>query len=197
MSKDRRRIGFFGGSFDPVHGGHLAMAESALEALSLDQVVFVPAARNPHKTVVPAATAEERVDMLRLATAGDARYRIWEGELDRAGPSYTYDTVLHLEQVNPNAHLFWIIGSDQCRCLTRWHAIEALVSRVAFILVRRPGYPLEWPDVPGLKIFLVDNKEYEVSSTALRAALLAGEPTPFLPTAVRAYIEERKLYQTG
>lgn len=191
----RRRIGFFGGSFDPVHRGHVAMAESALAALDLHQVVFIPVASNPHREQGPTASGIDRLEMLRLALRGDARFSIWDGELERAGTSYTYDSVVHLERVYPNAHHFWIIGSDQCAGLQNWHRIGELVQRLPFILVRRPRYPLEWPSIPGLRMFLVDNPEWEVSSTAVRLALNKKHREQMLTPAVEDYIWKMGLYQ--
>lgn len=195
MVKERRRIGFFGGSFDPVHEGHLAMAESARLALQLHQVIFVPVAANPFKPMGPEVGASHRVEMLRLAVRDKPFFSIWEGELEREGPSYTYDTVRHLEQVYPNAHLFWIIGADQLAGLPGWHRIGELVSRMAFILMRRAGHPLVWPDIPGLRVFPVENAAWRISSTEVRLALHAGQTAPLLPSGVGSYIKEHHLYE--
>ncbi|MEY3000094.1 MAG: hypothetical protein RL648_308 [Verrucomicrobiota bacterium] len=194
MLRERRRIGFFGGSFDPVHDGHLAMAESARVAMNLHQVIFVPVASNPLKPTGPEASAPDRVEMLRLALGERSGCSIWEGELEREGPSYTYDTVRHLEQVYPNAHLFWIIGADQLSGLRAWHRIEELVWRTDFILMRRPGHELEWPGIPGLRLFLVENEAWRISSTEVRLALRAGQAARLVPASVETYIRERGLY---
>lgn len=195
MVKERRRIGFFGGSFDPVHDGHLAMAESARQALQLHQVIFVPAAVNPFKPDGPEAPAQHRVEMLKLALRERPFFSLWEGELEREGPSYTYDTIRHLEQVYPNAHLFWIIGADQLSGLPGWHRIGELVWRMAFILMRRSGHELTWPDIPGLKVFPVDNMAWRISSTEVRLALHAGQVAPLLPPGVVPYIQKHQLYR--
>lgn len=197
MVKERRRIGFFGGSFDPVHEGHLAMAESARQALQLQQVIFVPAASNPFKPDGPEAAAHHRVAMLKLAIRDKGVFSLWEGELERKGPSYTYDTVRHLEQVYPNAHLFWIIGADQLAGLPGWHRIGELVGRMAFILMRRAGHPLVWPGIPGLTVFPVENTAWRISSTEVRLALHAGEEAPLLPPGVGRYIKDHQLYRSS
>lgn len=196
MVREKRRIAFFGGTFDPVHCGHLTMAQAASERLFLHRVHMVPAARNPLKETGPSASTPDRLEMLRLATAGHGRFGIWDGELDREGPSYTLDSVRHIERVYPNCHLFWIIGSDQIPFLERWHGIAELVRRIHFILVQRPGHAFVWPSIPGLTVYTVDNPLMEVSATDIRERIREGLPvTGLVPPAVEAYIRERGLYR--
>jgi nicotinate-nucleotide adenylyltransferase len=196
MIWERRRLAFFGGSFDPPHLGHLAMARAALEHLRLHRVYFAPAARNPLKREGPRATARQRIEMLRLAIDREAGFGIWEGELNRSGPSYTLDSVAHIERVYPNCHLFWIIGSDQLADLPRWHQVEALAAKVGFILVQRPGHPFQWPGVPGLRLYPVENPLHPASATEIRARCSAGRPVDGLtPPAVADYISRERLYR--
>lgn len=172
------------------------MAEAALRRLRLHRVYFVPAARNPLKTTGPLASAGDRVDMLRLGVSDEPRFSVWEGELSREGPSYTLDSVQHLERVYPNSHLFWIIGSDHLAELGSWHGIERLVQKVGFILVQRPGYAFAWPGIPGLSLYLVDNPLNPVNATDLRARARQGESLSGLVSpAVESYIRQNGLYR--
>lgn len=195
MERPGRRIAFFGGSFDPVHLGHLAMARAAAEGLGLHRVCFVPAARNPVKKEGPVASGGHRLEMLRLAIGEDPRFGIWDAELERDGPSYTLHSVEHIERVYPNSHPFWIIGTDQLEGLPRWYGVQKLVTKVGFILVTRPGYQLHWPCIPGLYLYPVENPLLPISSTEVRERLRAGgEAGDLLPPPVRAYIQRHRLY---
>lgn len=192
----RRRIGFLGGSFDPVHVGHIMIAESAWLGLGLNKVYFVPAAQNPHKDNAPLANAFHRLEMLKTATAGYEQFGIWEGELSMEGPSFTLRTVRLLEQVYPNAHLFWIIGTDQLKNLHRWYGISELVNRIGFILVERPGESYVWPGIPGLRLYPVKNPLSNVSSSAIRELLLNNKSADGqVPRETLNYIQENALYR--
>jgi nicotinate-nucleotide adenylyltransferase len=198
MVRVRRRIAFFGGTFDPVHLGHLAMAGAAADALSLHRVYFVPAGQNPFKKAGTEAPASDRLEMLRLATGSDPRLSIWEGELGRKGPSYTLHSVEHIERVYPNSHLFWIIGSDQLAKLDQWHGIERLVNKIGFILVQRPGHSFTWPPVPGLRVYPVRNLPVDVSATEIRRQARLGRPlSGWVPPDVETYICRAGLYRPG
>lgn len=196
MFREKRRIAFFGGTFDPIHAGHLEMARSAQEELGLHRVYFVPASRNPFKEDGPQVSDEDRVEMINLAIAGHPRFSIWEGELDREGPSYTLESIRYIERVYPNSHLFWIIGYDQLGGLANWYGIGQLVFKVGFILVARPGYPMEWPGIPGLTLYPVRNRLLDISATDIRRKLQAGLPlSGEVPAAVEAHIREKGLYR--
>ena len=193
--KERRRIGFLGGSFDPVHLGHLMIAEYAWLGLKLNKVYFVPAAQNPHKKDVPLADASHRLKMLEVATSGYHQFGIWDGELSMEGPSFTLKTVRLLEQVYPNSHLFWIIGTDQLKNLHRWHGINELVKRIGFILVERPEETYLWPGIPGLHIYPVTNPLSTISSTGIRQRLQSGQSVDGqVPKETLDYIRENNLY---
>lgn len=193
--KDVMRIGLFGGSFDPVHEGHLAMAREALNGAKLDEVVFVPAARNPLKTSGPVASAEDRVGMLKAALAGESWAQIDDFELRRAGPSYTIHTVRHFRELEPEARLYWILGSDHARSLGSWYQIEELKENVIFLFMKRPGSHAEFPDLEGLDYRFLDNEEVNVSASEVRQAFSEGrEPPKGLPQAVKTYIREHQLY---
>lgn len=196
MVREKRRIAFFGGTFDPVHNGHLEMAEAALEQLRLQRVSFVPAGRNPLKTTGPFASEADRLEMLRLGIAGHPWFSIWEGELGRDGPSYTLHSVEHIERVYPNAHLFWLIGSDQLENLRNWFGVEQLVRKISFILVMRPGHGFTWPGIPGLRVYPVGNPLNPVSATEIRSRIWRGQSLEGLvPPAVEAYIHRNGLYR--
>lgn len=196
MTRGKRRIAFFGGSFDPVHNGHLEMAEAAARQLGLHQVCFVPTSANPLKSEGPRASPADRLAMLRLALAEEPRFSVWEGEIHGDGPGFTVDSAGHLERVYPNCHLFWIIGSDQLPQLPHWRSVGELVRKVGFILVRRPGHPFLWPGLPGLHLYPVDNPLNPVSSTEIRRQAAAGELlTGSVPPAVAHYLYQNHLYR--
>jgi nicotinate-nucleotide adenylyltransferase len=192
------RLGIFGGSFDPVHLGHLLAAQDALEQADLHQVVFMPAARAPLKDRGPGATGEQRLAMLRAAVAGDARFGVSTLELQRAGISYTIDTVRALQKTNPDAELFWIIGADQAGLLPQWREIAVLGELVQFIVLARPGFGL--PTVAhrpaGLRLMPVAVHEFAISSSEIRLRLAARKPVRlFLPAPVADLIERGQLYR--
>lgn len=196
MTRIRRRIAFLGGTFDPPHNGHLDMANAALIHLDLDLVYFVPAWRNPHKSDQHLSSAEHRLEMLRLLVLHEPRFGIWEGELLRGGPSYTVDSVKHIERVYPNSHLFWIIGSDQLNKLDQWYGVETLVRKVGFILLQRPGFAFHWPRIPGLTLYPVDNPLNPASSTEIRTRLRDGQTiSDMVPSSLERYLQEHPLYQ--
>lgn len=196
MVREKRRIAFFGGTFDPIHTGHLEMARAAAESLRLHQVYLVPAGQNPLKGGGPEVSDYHRLKMLRLAIAGEKAFNIWDGELGREGPSYTLDSVRHIERVYPNSHLFWIIGSDQVPLLPRWYGIGELVRKINFILVQRPGYDLVWNSIPGLTIYPVRNQLHDISATDIRDRLHNNRPVDNLLTpAVVEYIHLHGLYR--
>ena len=133
------RIGLFGGSFDPVHLGHILVAQAACEEFQLDEIHFIPAARSPFKPDQQPAPHGLRVQMLRLALAGEPRMHVDQVELDRGGVSYTIDTVRHFEERFPDATLFWLIGADHVPTLDKWRDSEALASALEFLVIPRPG----------------------------------------------------------
>ncbi|HYN61820.1 MAG TPA: nicotinate-nucleotide adenylyltransferase [Rubrivivax sp.] len=191
-----RRIGLFGGSFDPVHLAHLALAQQALQQLQLDQLRWVPVAQPWQKarTLTPAAHREA---MLRLAIEGEPRFMLERCELERPGPSYTLDTVRELQADQSDAQWFLIIGQDQYAGLHTWVGFEELLQRVTLAVAQRPGAKastdarvrcaaactLQLPDMP-------------VSATAIRQRVAAGlDISALVPPAVAHYIHQHRLYQ--
>ena len=193
------KIGFLGGSFDPIHLGHLVVAQDALEALRLDRVDLIPAAVSPLKGRELTATAAQRLEMVRLAIAGDRRFGVLDIELRRGGTSYTVDTVRTLRDLYPGAELFWVIGTDQLRRLAEWKDIGELVRLVEFVHLARPGVgAAEPPALPGLKLRQVAGHEVAISSSELRERANRGLPLwPFVPLKVAAFIESQSLYRAN
>lgn len=133
--------------------------------------------------------------MIRRGIEQEPKFNIWQGELYRDGPSYTLETIEHVERVYPNCHLFWIIGSDQLAHLSDWHGIEQLVYKVGFILLKRPGYAINWPGITGLTLYPVDNRLVRVSATRIRERLkTGGSLAGLVPLQVEQYIREHRLY---
>lgn len=193
-----RRIGVLGGSFDPVHLGHLIAAQDAREALSLDKVVFMPTAQAPLKDRAPGVTSADRLGLLRAAVAEEPAFEVSTLELDRGGVSYTIDTARALRHAHPVDSLFWIIGADQAAQLAQWREIGALAGLVEFIVLARPGYTPPAPDrVPaGVVLHPVTAHVVEISSSEIRRRIAAGLPVRwFLPAAVAHRVESENLYR--
>ncbi len=192
------RIALFGGTFDPVHLGHLRAAESAREALALDRVAFLPSAFPPHRTA-PISGAEERLEMTRLATASHPGFESWDSELRRAGPSYTVETVAALVAERPQDRFLLLVGADTWPEMTAWREPERLFSLVEIAVVARPGAaPLELrPPVPGARpLHEVDGPSLPISATLIRERVRCGLSVRYLvPDPVAAFIAERGLYR--
>lgn len=188
------RIGCFGGSFDPVHVGHVRMAEIARDVLQLDEVRMIPAQVNPHKNKKPLANGRQRAELLRIAVRNHPRLRVWTGELERDGPSYTIETIEQMQREEPHSRFFWIIGSDQLDTLRNWHRIEDLVQRVGFIVVARPDSPVYLPRIRGLRLYPVDNEPIPVSSTNIRRDIGQGSVPKGLSLPVARHIRKENLY---
>ncbi len=193
------KIGLMGGSFDPVHFGHLMAAQDAMEQFQLDRMVFVPAAQAPLKLKGVQASAQDRLAMLRAAIADDPRMEISEYELRQGGINYTIDTVRHFRALMPLDELHWVIGGDQLALLPKWKAIEELAKLIGFIFLARPGYPIEpaaGMAIPGLRLQLGKGHLLEISSTELRDRAKKGLALHYhCPEKVIAYIEENRLYR--
>lgn len=191
-------IGFMGGSFDPLHHGHLVAARDARECCALDRVVFVPAAQAPLKPSAVSASAADRLAMLRAAVVGEKSFAVSDHELRRGGVSYTVDTARHFRAEFPGARLFWIIGADQLARLPRWKDLAELAQVVEFIVVTRPGHAWRRPaGLPrGVRLHRCEGHTAGVSSTELRARARAGLPLDWLaPEKVVALIRRRRLYR--
>jgi nicotinate-nucleotide adenylyltransferase len=182
------RVGVFGGTFDPVHVGHLAIANAALEELGLDRVYFVPARRSPLKRDGPIAGPEDRLAMLSAAIADEPRFRVSRIELDREGPSFTVET---LKDLSREGQLFLILGSDAFADFTRWREPERIRELATVVLAARPGAPNAPVDVR-----MLDSPLMDISSRELRARAARGRSLRYLvPDAALRYIEEHRLYR--
>jgi nicotinate-nucleotide adenylyltransferase len=193
----RVKIGFLGGSFDPVHFGHLLAAQDAFEQHHLDRLVLVPAAQAPLKPSEVQSSAEDRLALLRAAVEWDKRFEISDVELRRGGVSYTVDSARHFRVLYPNDELYWIIGGDQLPKLQLWREIENLARLVEFIFLERPGFPVKaTPQIPGLKLHRCDGHLLAISSTELRERTRRNLSLDyFVPHKAIVYIQQQGLYR--
>jgi len=197
------KLGILGGTFDPIHNGHLALAQSVQQALKLDQVLFAPAGEPPHKRGMPITPALQRLKMVELALAGQPGFAVSRVDLDRPGPHYTVETValLRAEYHLAAEACFFIIGSDSLAALPTWHEPERLLSLCRLAVIHRPGYRPRLTDLAALwpnlsaKITWVEMPTNFISSTRLRRQIEWGEDvTGLIPPAVLAYIRQLGLY---
>jgi nicotinate-nucleotide adenylyltransferase len=202
------RVGIFGGTFDPVHYGHLIVAEQAREQAALDQVWFVPSARPPHKVDRPVTPFDRRAGMLALALAGqEDKFRIETIEKDRPGLSYTADTLDALHEAHPATDWFLLLGADSVGDLPGWHEPLRIIDRATIIVAGRPGHPV-WSagelgaelgaDPERVRLSVVDAPLIDIASRDLRRRAAEGRSLLFqLPHAVEVYIREKKLYRAA
>jgi len=187
-----RQIGILGGTFDPPHLGHLLIAEQVKEALSLDEVWFIPTNEPPHKTNAM-TPSKHRVIMLQKAIQGNDDFHIKTIELERAGKSYTIDTIKQLKRRYENVQFHFIIGADMVNYLDRWYQIDELIKHVQFVGVERPGYVCETSH----PVTIVDIPLIDISSTDIRRRLKTNASIRYLtPSSVQQYIKEMNLYDT-
>ena len=194
MNTPAERVGIFGGSFDPVHCGHLLVAQAAMEELSLTRLFFIPAAQSPFKPQSAPAPAHERLRLLRLALAGQTRYAIDEQEIQRGGTSFTIDTVRDYVARFPQSKLFYLIGADHVPTLPAWREADRLAELVEFVVIPRPGQlPAKFPSpFRGREL---EGFPLGVSSSAIRRRVKAGQSIQSLvPDAVAEAIRNSKLY---
>lgn len=200
------RLGIFGGSFDPVHHGHMTLASCCLEQASLDEVWFVPNARQPLKPTGPHAEDSDRIAMLKLACADETRFTISTLEIDRGGVSYTVDTLAAIRESNPEDELFFLMGADSLEDLPHWHRPEEICRLAQPLFVRRAGSPL--PDFELLEEVMsaegaeqvaklqVEMPSMPISSSEIRQLIPTGGAWhSMVPEHVAEYIVERQLYQ--
>lgn len=197
----QQRIGLLGGSFDPVHYGHLIMAENAMEQLELDQVIFAPARNPPHKLDRQLASAEDRLAMLKLAVEGRPGFVASRIDLDVSGPSFTWELLERVHQEWSPALVSFIMGTDSLIEFDTWREPARILELTRIAAIRRPGFelePAELQDVPGLdrNVDFVDAPLNDVSSTELRRRVSSGRSIRYLvPEPVRRYIERQRLYR--
>lgn len=197
------RIGIMGGTFDPIHMGHLITAEMVRSAARLDRVLFIPSARPPHKDGTRAASPEDRLAMTACAIQENPRFSVSDIELRREGPSYTVDTIAELQHRLDGAELFFITGADAMNDLYRWHEPKRLLCSCQFIVATRQGVPLDelllaekFTAEERSHIQVLPTPHLEISSSAIRTRIRAGLSIRHLvPRAVEEYIEDRGLYR--
>lgn len=186
------RLGILGGTFNPVHIGHLILAEEIREKAGLDKIIFVPAYLPPHKVSSDIAAASDRFNMLKMALKGNPHFGISDAEIKRQGQSYTIDTVRQLKDRFPDDELYFITGSDLLKYLDEWKDLSEILQLVKFIVATRPGYPLE--KIPAY-ISTVSIRAVDVSGFEVRQAAKGGKSFRYLvPEQVFNYITKRKLY---
>lgn len=191
------KIGFLGGSFDPVHFGHLIAAQDAYEQYRLDRLILVPAAQAPLKPQDVQSSPADRLAMLRAAVEWDHRFEISDVELTRGGVSYTIDSARHFRRQYPRDELYWIIGGDQLPQLHLWRDISELATLVDFIFLERPGFPVKARvDIPGLRLHRCDGHLLAISSTELRDRVRRNLALDyFVPHKAIIHIRENNLYR--
>lgn len=196
------RIGVMGGSFDPIHLGHLVAASEAAHRFDLDRVIFSPTGESYHKTTGSRAPAEVRYLMTVVATAADPRFHVTRVDIDRPGPTYTADTLRDLQDefaaVRPEevAEWFFITGADALADILGWRDPDAILESAHLVGVTRPGHPLDDPGLPRDRISLIEVPALAISSTDIRQRVAAGEPIQYLvPSGVAHLIDKHHLYR--
>jgi nicotinate-nucleotide adenylyltransferase len=200
------RIGIYGGTFDPVHLGHLILAEQCRDQGRLDQVWFVPAYQPPNKLGHAITRFEQRVEMLQLALAGNPAFRINELEKERPGPSYTVETLAELQRRHPGDEFFLLVGGDSLADMPNWYQPQRLVQSAGLMVMYRPGYPelsaeqlraaLRLPESAPLRLQVARTPLIDIASRELRQSIADGRSVRYLlPRAVECYVQEKRLYR--
>ncbi|MBW0093144.1 nicotinate-nucleotide adenylyltransferase [Pseudonocardia sp. KRD-184] len=192
----QRKIGVMGGTFDPIHHGHLVAASEVADLFGLDEVVFVPTGQPWQKGARSVTPAEDRYLMTVVATASNPRFGVSRVDIDRSGPTFTKDTLTDLRAEMPDASLFFITGADALGAILSWRDVEDLFSLAHFVGVTRPGYELEDDHLPEGAVTLVEVPAMAISSTDCRRRVAEGHPVWYLvPDGVVQYIAKRGLYR--
>ena len=199
------RIGIYGGTFDPVHMGHLVLAEQCREQCQLDEIWFVPAGQPPHKSETPISPAAQRVELLELALAGHPVFRLERLELNRTGPSFTVDTLQQLHELHPNNELFLLMGADSVHDFPSWREPARILQLATIVAVNRGDHsPCDFTEIERLwgtatakNCLSVEMPGLDISSSDLRHRVRSGHSIRYLvPRSVEVYIEQHKLYRS-
>ncbi|MEP7289791.1 MAG: nicotinate-nucleotide adenylyltransferase [Chloroflexota bacterium] len=197
-----QRIGILGGTFDPPHIGHLILAETAFDVLSLSCVLLVPAADPPHKHTLAITPIQHRLAMLTQAVADNPRFVLSDIDIARPGPHYTVDTLRLLQQQYPDAELYFLLGGDSLRDMPTWYDPAGIIAQAKVAVMGRPGATLDLPtleaDLPGIttRLMFVESPLIDISATLLRERLRKGHSIRYLvPEVVERYIVENALYR--
>ena len=192
------RLGVMGGTFDPVHHGHLVAASEVQNLFSLDEVAFVPSGEPWQKAGKLVSPAEHRYLMTVIATASNPGFWVSRVDIDRPGPTYTIDTLRDLSAQHPDAELFFITGADALDQLMSWQNADELIKLAHFVGCTRPGHRLSGAGLPGERVSLIEIPALTISSTACRDRVRIGEPIWYLvPDGIVQYIAKRGLYRDG
>lgn len=195
MRQQRPKVGVMGGTFDPIHHGHLVAASEAAAELDLAEVVFVPTGQPPLKQA-PVTSAEHRYLMTVIATAANPRFTVSRVDIDRPGTTYTVDTLRDLQAERPSADLYFITGADAIEQILTWKEAESLWGMAHFVAVTRPGHTLKLDGIPSDAVTVLEVPALAISSTDCRERARAGEPVWYLvPDGVVQYIAKHRLYR--
>lgn len=198
MNVKARKIGIMGGTFDPIHNGHLVAASEVAYRFSLDKVIFVPTGVPWQKAGRTVSPAEDRYLMAVIATASNPSFSVSRVDIDRPGDTYTVDTLTDINQLYPDAELFFITGADALQGILHWHNWEKMFQLATFVGVTRPGYVLREDNIPVHyhdRVELVEIPAMAISSTSCRQRAQAGAPVWYLvPDGVVQYINKHQLY---
>jgi len=197
------RVGVFGGTFDPIHVGHLVSAEEVRVKLKLERVVFVPARLPPHKLDQVVSPVDHRLAMIELAIASNPHFAVSRVDIDRSGPSYTVDTIeLLRDEWGPSVEIYFIMGSDSLLDILTWHNPQELIRLCRFAVVSRPGYQVDLDELdallPGVasRVQMLNAPELAISATDIQRRVRKGLSIKYqVPEAVEDYIYQHKLYQ--
>lgn len=192
----KRRIGVMGGTFDPIHHGHLVAASEVAAEFNLEEVVFVPTGDPWQKKQV--TESEHRYLMAVVATASNPRFKVSRVDIDRGGPTYTIDTLRDMAELYPDAELFFITGADAVAQILTWRDVEQIWGLAQFVAVTRPGHKLTLPDHPAGAIETLEIPALAISSTDIRSRVHEGKPVWYLvPDGVVQHIAKHKLYRVS
>lgn len=194
------KVGIMGGTFDPIHTGHLIAAETAREGLQLEEVWFIPSNIPPHKESGPKASAVHRWEMVCQSLKNCSHMRPVDLEMKRGGTSYTIDTAIELGRLYPEHDFYYIIGADMIQYLPQWYKVDDLLKRVSFIGLERAGFNLQWERLPEMiqdKVTMISMPMIEISSTSIRERITQRQSIRFLvPESIFHYIEVNRLYES-
>ncbi len=198
-----KKIGIMGGTFDPIHFGHLVTAEAARDAFGLDEVIFVPSGRPPHKRNIIVSDAQHRIAMVNHAIISNPHFSLSTMETDREGYSYTIDTVNEfLRMFGTDTEIYFITGADAIKEILTWHRVDELMSKCHFIAATRPGFEfnqeLHLPESYSQRIMSIKVPALAISSSQIRTMVQEGKSIRYLlPDTVEAYIRKNNLYRAG
>ncbi|MGH3446845.1 MAG: nicotinate-nucleotide adenylyltransferase [Nocardioidaceae bacterium] len=199
METRTQRVGVMGGTFDPIHNGHLVAASEVQAWFDLDEVIFVPTGQPWQKAEREVSTAEDRYLMTVIATASNPRFSVSRVDVDRSGPTYTIDTLRDLREARPSSQLYFITGADALAQIFTWHDAEGVFELAHFVGCTRPGTTIDEETIQGLprgKVSIIEVPALAISSTECRTRAAAGEPVWYLvPDGVVQYIAKQRLYQ--